>query len=373
MVYEKWWVKNMKVGILTFPNSVSYGACLQMIALQNTVRRMGHEVEIINYHNPYMKAEKHTDKGRHPLKRAVQRRVRLLLHRRLYRNFRRFEKQQVEDYPIHPFSDKKRLAKVGQRYDAVICGSDQVWSPYITDTDISYFLDFCGDTTKRVAYAPSFGVVTFPDGFEEQIAPELQKFHALSARELPGKEMVERLTGRETALVVDPTWLVDAADWAAMEQPHPAATGDYVLYFVVNRSPQLLARCKAFAKQHNLKVVIVGGNPIAAAKNKDPMLSYALDVGPDRWLYLVHHAKYVFTNSFHGTAFSVLFERDLYVQVPSHNGSRLLQVLESFGMEDREVREGEELTDSAVDYAKVRPIFAQLKEQSLTYLKNALM
>ena len=54
----------MKVGILTFPNSVSYGACLQMIALQNTVRRMGHEVEIIRYHNPYMKAEKHTDKGR---------------------------------------------------------------------------------------------------------------------------------------------------------------------------------------------------------------------------------------------------------------------------------------------------------------------
>ena len=57
----------MKIGILTFPNSVSYGACLQMIALQDTVRRLGHEVEIINYHNPYMKADKHTRKGRNPL------------------------------------------------------------------------------------------------------------------------------------------------------------------------------------------------------------------------------------------------------------------------------------------------------------------
>ena len=85
----------MKVGILTFPNSVSYGACLQMIALQNTVRELGHEVEIINYHNPYMKAEKHVRKGRNPLKCALQRRVRLLLHRRLYAGFKRFERGQV--------------------------------------------------------------------------------------------------------------------------------------------------------------------------------------------------------------------------------------------------------------------------------------
>ena len=363
----------MKVGILTFPNSVSYGACLQMVALQNTVRRMGHEVEIINYYNPYMKAEKHTDKGRHPLKRALQRRIRRLLHWRLYARFGRFEKQQVVRYPDGAFTDKTRLPMIGRRYDAVICGSDQVWSPYITNTDISYFLDFCGETTKRVAYAPSFGVVNFPDGFEEQIAPELQKFYALSARELPGKELVERLTDRETAVVVDPTWLVDAADWAAMEQPHPVATEDYVLYFVVNQSTELLQRCKEFAKQHGLPVVVIGGNPVSAAKNKDPMLSYAVDIGPEQWLYLIHHARYVFTNSFHGTAFSVLFQRDVYVQFPHHNGSRLRQVLESFGMEAHEVREGEPLTETAVDYTRVQPVFTALKDQSLTYLKNALM
>lgn len=362
----------MKVGILTFPNSVSYGACLQMVALQNTVRRMGHEVEIIHYHNPYMKAEKHTDKGRNPLKRGLQRRLRRLLHRRLYARFARFEGQHVIRYPARAFTDRGRLPALGQRYDAVICGSDQVWSPYITNGDMSYFLDFCDDNTKRVAYAPSFGVERFPDGFEQRIASELQRFHALSARELPGKELVERLTDRETAIVADPTWLVDAADWATMEQPHPAATEDYVLYFVVNQSQELLARCKEFAKRHGLKVVVVGGNPISAAKNKDPMLTYAVDVGPEQWLYLIHHARYVFTNSFHGTAFSVLFERDLYVQVPAHNGSRLRQVLESFGMEDREVREEQPLAETAVDYGRARETFALLKEQSLTYLQNAL-
>ena len=362
----------MKVGILTFPDTTSYGACLQMIALQNTVCRMGHEVEIIHYQNPYMKAEKHVEKGRNPFKCALQRSVRLLLHRRLYRNFRRFERQHAAYYPARTIADKRRLSEIGQRYDAVICGSDQVWSPYITGTDVSYFLDFCGEGTKRVAYAPSFGAVEFPDGFEERIAPELAKFYALSARELPGKQLVERLTGRETTIVTDPTWLVDAEDWAAMEQPHPAATGDYVLYFVVRQSPQLLRRCKEFAKQHGLKVVIVGGNPVSAVRNKDPMLAYATDIGPEQWLYLLHHARYVFTNSFHGTAFSVLFEREVYVQIPSQSGSRLCQVLECFGMEDRAVREGEALTDTPIDYARVRDVFARLKEQSLTYLKEAL-
>lgn len=363
----------MKVGILTFPNSASYGACLQMIALQNTVRRLGHEVEVINYYNPYMKAEKHVVKGRNPLKCALQRHVRVLLHRRLYNRFCRFEQQQVVRYPARAFTDKTRLPEIGRRYDAVICGSDQVWSPYITDTDISYFLDFCGDTTKRVAYAPSFGAEKFPDGFEERIAPELQKFHALSARELPGKELVERLTGRETAVVADPTWLVDAADWAAMEQPHPAAEGDYVLYFTVRQSPQLLQRCRDYAKRHDLRVVVVGGNAVSAAKNKDPMLSYAVDIGPEQWLYLIHHARCVFTNSFHGTAFSILFERDFYVQIPSLSGSRLHQVLKNLGMEERTVRDGEELTEAAVEYEQARHILARLKEQSMHYLKNALI
>lgn len=362
----------MKVGILTFPNSVSYGACLQMIALQNTVRRLGHQVEVINYHNPYMKAEKHTRKGRNPLKCALQRRVRLLLHRRLYAGFRRFERGQVAYYPARPFTDKHRLVALGRRYDAVICGSDQVWSPYITDSDRSYFLDFCGAETKRVAYAPSFGVVTFPEGFEEAIAPELNKFHALSAREEPGKELVERLTGRETPLVTDPTWLVDASEWEAMAQPHPAADGAYVLYFVVNQSRELLEQSKAFAKQKGIRLVVIGGNPLTARRNKDPMVTYATDVGPQQWLYLMRHARYVFTNSFHGTAFSVLFQRDVYLQVPGHNGSRLRQVMECLGMEEREIRAGQPLADGPVDYDRAQGAFDKLKEQSLAYLEHAL-
>ena len=362
----------MKVGILTFPNSISYGASLQMHALYRAVEQLGHQPEIINYHNEYMKKEKHMRGGRSPLKSVLKTRVRMLMHHRLYQTFSRFEKQHLKMYPARPFTDARQLPTVGRRYDAVICGSDQVWNPRITNGDLSYFLDFCTEDTKRVAYAPSFGVEEFAEGFLDAIAPELRRFHALSARELPGKQLVELLTHRETPLVTDPTWLMDVSDWEAMEKPHPAADGEYVLYFVVSQSEKLLRRCKAFAKKHGLKIVMVGGNPLTARRNRDPMFVYATDVGPQQWLYLIHHARDVFTNSFHGTAFSVLFEREVYVQVPAHNGSRLRQVLERMEMQDHEVREEEELTEAPVDYDRARVAFAQLREQSLAYLKDAL-
>ena len=210
----------MKVGIMTFPNSVSYGATLQMLALQKTVSEMGHQVEVINYHNPYMKAEKHVKKSKHSaLKFAIQSRIRPLLHRRLYASFRDFERRHVACYPPKAFTQKDKLPLLGQRYDAVICGSDQVWCPRITGGDLSYFLDFCGENTRRISYAPSFGGETFSEEFYRQIGPELERFSALSVREMPGIRIVENLTGREAALVADPTFLVEKESGRQWKSP----------------------------------------------------------------------------------------------------------------------------------------------------------
>ena len=159
----------MKVGIFTFPNSVSYGATLQMYALYDTVNRLGYDTEIINYHNAYMKAEKHIGSSNpvSPIKTFIKKTMRSLLHIRLYSSFRRFEKKNMKMYPSKAFNEKEKLSEIGKRYDAIICGSDQIWNPNITDTDLSYFLDFCGKNTKRISYAPSFGIDKFPDDFSK--------------------------------------------------------------------------------------------------------------------------------------------------------------------------------------------------------------
>ena len=217
----------MKVGILTFPNSRSYGAALQMYALYHTVNNLGHKAEIINYYNDFMRAEKHFQPiGSSDLKYFARRIARRLLHARVYEAFEHFEHKNMDMHPRKFFARKENLFSVGARYDAVICGSDQVWNPDITGRDVSYFLDFCGEKTRRVSYAPSFGVETLPDDFAVQAAEELKKFHALSAREEQGRKIIADLTGMDVPVVIDPTMLLDATQWQRLEEPGFAVNED---------------------------------------------------------------------------------------------------------------------------------------------------
>ena len=356
----------MNVGIFTFPNSTSYGAVLQMYALYHTVDTLGHHPEVVNYQNAYMREQKHT--GRKSWLRQTAGR---LLHYRLYRGFQQFEKRQMEMYPRQAISDPRELSGLTNRYDAVICGSDQVWNPDITGGDLSYFLDFCDETTRRVAYAPSFGLSEFSDEFINRIRGELEKFHALSVREAPGQELVSKLTGREVPLVCDPTLLMDADDWTKLEKPHPAAEGEYVFYYTILSSGKLWNQCKAFAKARGLKIVAVGGNPLKQRRQKDDFIRYAVDIDPEEWLYLLHHARYVFTNSFHGTAFSINYRRDFYVEFSSRTNSRLEQITRMLGLTDRIV--GEVLPDgTGADYSMTESVLPKIRGASMKYLAAAL-
>lgn len=364
----------MKVGILTFPNSISYGASLQMCALYRTVGKLGHDAEIINYHNAYMKAEKHLTA--HGTKRSLRSRIRYLakfiLHRRLEKTFRAFEKKNMVIYPSKPIVEKDKLLPLGARYEAVVCGSDQIWNPNIMDSDMSYFLSFCGDETKRISYAPSFGVERISDTFAAAAGNELQQFTAISVREVAGRELVKQITKQDVQIVADPTMLVEKQEWMAMESAHPMGKGDYILYYTVKSSPTLLAYCKSLSHKTGLKIVIVGGNAVKKLTNRDPMLTYAVDVSPEEWLYLLHHARYVVTNSFHGTAFSIIYRKDFYVEFSSDTNSRLMNITEIFGLTDRVVKDCVCDCISDCDYTETDKKMPILRGESLQFLQDAL-
>ena len=271
-------------------------------------------------------------------------------------------------YPKRPVSRKEDLLALKDRYDGVICGSDQVWNPDITGSDRSFFLDFCGENTRRIAYAPSFGISRFPEDFREMIRPLLEEFTDLSAREMPGKKLVEELTGREVPLVLDPTFLLQQQQWEQLEQPHRAGDGDYILYYTVRRTDSLMKFCLEKAREKNLKVVYVGGNPLKQLKNKK--LQYAYDLSPGQFLYLLHHAKYVVTNSFHGTAFSLHYKKDFFLELSSLTNSRLQQIVETAGLQDRVI--GGDCSDGPVDYDRVYSRLQQSKALSAAYLKEAI-
>ena len=356
----------MSIGIFTFPHSTSFGATLQMYALYHSVESLGYEAEVINYYNAYMKAEQHISQ-----KNRIRTMARHLLHHRQGRKFRNFEQSRMHHYPNTAFSDPTKLTGLAKRYAAVICGSDQVWNPDITGGDMSYFLDFCGEETRRIAYAPSFGISDYSVDFKNQIHGELNCFHALSVRETPGQKVVEELTGRDVSLVCDPTFLLNAEEWYTLERPHPAAKQPYILYYTIRSSASLWNQCREFAKKKGLRIVVVGGNLLRQLKQKDKNIVYAMNIGPEEWLYLVHHAQYVVTNSFHGTAFSVNFHKDFYLGMSSLTNSRLHQIVDTLELGDRVIGDNN-WSDETIDYESVEQRLSPLRLSSLAYLKNAL-
>lgn len=364
----------MKVGILTLPNSDSYGATLQMYALYKTVRDLGYDSEIINYHNHYMKMLRHTTRANSRILGInwLKHKALKLLHCRMHRSFRKFESEKMIKYPQKAFSDKKKLGDIGKRYDAVICGSDQVWNPNITDSDTSYFLDFCGPTTARISYAPSFGVEKLPEIFDVKVKNELKKFSYLSVREETGYRLVYELTHQESRVVLDPTLLVDSTDWTKHEICHHSATGDYILYYTVRGSDSLWQFCTNLARKHNLKILRIGSNFIRKNFEQKDGIEYVCDVSPGEWLYLMHHAKYIMTNSFHGVAFAINYRKNFFVEFSSLTNSRLSHIISMLGLENQIVKSKDSLLPLTVDYTNANRILDQNKSESLTFLKQAL-
>lgn len=364
----------MKIGILTFPNTTSYGCTLQMYALYRAVERLGARAEIIHYQNEFMKARRHTSAGRgqSTLKRALRVKAAKALHLRQILVFRSFEGNMTR-CPKRELSDSHELKTIAGRYDGVVCGSDQVWNPLITDGDLSYFLDFCGPDTKRIAYAPSFGISEFPGDFAERIRPELEKFDALSVREAVGADFVEKLTNRRTEVVLDPTFLIRQKEWSELEKPHTLAKGKYIFCFPVRKSAELIRFGRELAEKRDAALIVVEGNLLTQLRNKDRRVRYALDISPEEWLYLLHHSDCVVTNSFHGAAFSIHYQKDFYLECSSPRAnSRLEQLMELCGLQGRVIREGCAAWDAHIDYAAVDARLAPAREASLDYLKRAI-
>ena len=275
-------------------------------------------------------------------------------------------------YPARPIHDASRLSSLSARYDGVICGSDQVWNPHISGADISYFLNFCGSSTRRIAYAPSFGISRLPTDFLEQIRPELARFSHLSVREADGVQLVKDMVTHPVAKTLDPTFLIPSSEWMALEKPHPLAKDSYIFCFPVRKSVRLLRFGRELAEKRNARLIVVQGNLLTVMRNKDSRLSYALDLSPEEWLYLIHHAECIVTNSFHGAAFSIHYQKDFYLECDSGANSRLYHLMKLCHLEDRIVGDSCAPWDAHIDYPDVEARLAPARADSLAFLKQAI-
>ena len=363
----------LKTGLLTFYHIHHYGAMLQAYATERAVESLGSGCEIIDY---YVNQDNALFQRPTGLGSAAHDAHTALHYGPLKPPDERFEAFSRGHMNISGTRDESlaELRQAEQIVALLLSGSDQIWNPKIFPNgrfDPVFFGAF--SDRRKIAYAPSFGIPRIPDGMEEALRGYLESFSHLSVRERQGQAIVRDIIGQDVPVVLDPTLLLTQADWASVARDGGAGQG-YILCYCISRPGALAPYIRRLAEETGLPVVQLCG----ARQKVHPKARCIFSAGPAEFLGLFRDAAYVCTNSFHGTVFSVQFQKPFFTCVaPAEmavpESSRTFSLLSRLGLGDRIIGKGDtaELT-APIDWAAVEGRLIQERQMSLTYLRCAL-
>ena len=344
----------MKIGLLTYHHSGSYGATLQTYATCKVLQKLGHDVTIINLS---LAEYGYSLKGLVVLPKDIATHC---LWKRIYPKLTREYKT----------SEALRNAKFD--FDVLMVGSDQVWNPEISkDLCLSFFLDFGDPNIKRLSYASSFGISVWPEKYEkykDAISRALSRFNAVSVREATGRKLLKEYFGFESTLVIDPTLLI--TDYS--EITGELKDNNRLICFTMNHTLKQLTVVKEFAE-------FMGEKPYQMASIR-PFKGFKYIYPPTlpSWLRYIAGAKFVVTDSFHGLVFCLQYHKQFVVITPDNGrNSRMKDLLILLGLENRFYRENDQISFSkilneSIDYESVDRLLAAERSKSLNFLNNNL-
>lgn len=375
-VYIRKWAINMKnknarykIAGLTFHRAINYGALLQTYALQEIFEQMGCDYEVLDYRNPVLEG-KHRTKNIKDI-REIKDIYRFLFYwdkyNAKYDKFREFSSEYLN--LSKPYYNINELKRTNSEYDCFVCGSDQVWNYKITDFDRAYFLDFVEDNIKKNSYAASFGISNIPSDQSDKYKILLKDFNNLSVREEQGKEIVKKLINRDAEVVLDPTMLIEKNKWELLASAYRKK--DYILVYRFGNSKNMDMFIKQLSEETNCEIVI-----ISCSLRRTLKATYEKVVGPLEFLGLFKNARYVVTNSFHGTAFSINLNKDFFLEMlPENEGvnSRLVNILNLFNLKSRLIIDGKnDFIHKHIDYGKVNPKLNEERLKSMDFILKML-
>lgn len=368
-----------KIGIITFHRSHNCGSMLQAYALQTVVGRMGYLPEIINFSNlGQRKLYRPFQSGLNP-KTLAKNAIALAHLNRIRRNDACYERFISERFLLSE-GDVSRCEELSSDgYSAVICGSDQVWNVTIDDADDAYFLPWVTDAAK-IAYAASFGarnIMKYSDD-SKRYAGYLRAMDSISIRENNGRKWIHELTGLDVPVVLDPTLLLDAEDYIAIEDSTVALPSEYIFYYSPTYDRSINRLVKRISAKYGLPVICFNAKAFYV-KGMD-MMGFSLPEreDPSVYLALMRHASLVITTSFHGTIFSTMFERPFWT---IKNGGmfgdddRVLTLMDLLDLNDRLIPiefDDDRNYLSPKDYAMYRGLREDQRKTSLMFLGEAL-
>ena len=349
------------VGIATFHRSLNFGAVLQAYALQQTLKAHGVDSEFIDF-----RKGEHISRDR-TLKSRLRRALLWVWDAPRRRKFDRFVGEHLKTSKYFP--TYREVQEHRFPYRAVVCGSDQVWNPELTEATLPFFLlEFLPDTIARVAYAPSCGNKEAVQARAEEFRQALPRFAALSIRESEELELIGDFAGgREVRTCIDPTLLGGEALWEAVAVSPPERE-PYMFFYSFGAPRELTALAERIALARGLKIVhFHKGRHFNCANRR-------VQPGPEEFVSLVKNAECVLTNSFHGLVFSVIFEKEFLVQNVKGRGARIRTLAAELGFEQRCINAAEfagtDIPD--LDYGELKRRLERLRASSLEYLLEAL-
>lgn len=366
-----------QVGILTMHAAHNCGTALQAYALKTVITQLGYDCHLINFQSDVQRKQYAVFNTKHMNLKIFVRNLLQLVYVRSYERRRNlffaFQNQYLDGAsPILP--DLEAVEKAAQEYDCLVVGSDQVWNLTLNDASKAYFLDF-PKREKRIAYAASFG-----NGLpcflarQTEFLPVLKKYDAISLREQEGVKYF-RQQGIPSELVLDPTLLLDSSEWNCITVP-PLFQKPYIFYYSLNCKPYSIKATQKISRILHLPVI----NATLHTRAVGSGFKKIIECGPPQFLSLIQNASFVCTDSFHGTAFSIIMKKP-FVSIFDSKESSLIRddrracLLEQLGMEKRMVTlesDFDQVVREPINYQKIEQAFCGLRGKSLIFLKESL-
>lgn len=375
----------MKVGLNLAYKNLNYGTLLQAFATQKVIDGLGMKTEILDYEgkNFAPSPEAIAYFGIQKIKkRILRKRMKKKPEDEIHRVNKeqraavamRFRNEYLHDI-VH-FNNMKAMRDYAGSLSAVVVGSDQLWGPAISFTCFRTLM-YVPENVKRVSYATSMGVDSYPWYVKRAAKKFLGRIDNLSVREEQAREIIKNVSGRDATVVLDPTYLLSEKEWKDIIPSESIIEGKYVLCYFLGDNDRAKRIAKEFADSIHLKVVAILSNEVTVTDDyADELITGRT---PADFINLIRNAEYVFTDSFHGIAFSIIHNKQFFafyrrILNTASKNSRIDHIVSLFSIENRLIKDG--VTDVSrieeIDYDKVNRILSERRESSLRFLKGAL-
>lgn len=260
------------------------------------------------------------------------------------------------------------LNSIVEDYDRFIVGSDQTWNPSHIYEFSPYYLSFVKDTSKKYAYGCSLGRTEFSDDFINHLIKQLNTFSSLSCRERQNAKMLSDRIGKKVENVLDPTLLLSKSEWEQYMKAVDGIPNEYVLCYILGERADISEYAEYLSHKSGLPVYYILTRP--CHKNHTNVLE---GIGVQEFLWLIANCTYLVTDSYHGTIFSLNFEKNV-ISFDKHEGrafdnGRIKDVLQTYGLTSHFLSSYKKYIPEAIDYVRVKQLLEANRTISLDYLK----